>query len=204
MKNWFPVTTLVILIGAVNVSMAAGGDPAAGKEKSGTCAGCHGSDGNSMNPEWPKLAGQNPEYIVKQLEYFQDGERESPVMAPMAMGLSEQDRQDLAAYFASQTVKIGTAQPDLVMLGAMIYRSGNQSSGVAACMGCHGPAGGGNPAAGYPALRGQHSVYVANQMDAFRAGTRKNEQAMKIMQGIAARMTEDEIQAVSSYIEGLH
>ena len=180
------------------------GDPAAGKVKSASCAACHGADGNSVNPEWPKLAGQHQGYLVKQLTYFKDGERVNETMKGMASNLTEQDREDLAAYFSSQKVKIGVADPSLVEFGQKIYRSGNASSGVAPCMGCHGPNGAGNPASNYPALRGQNAQYVENQLRGFASGQRHNENAKKMMQILASRMTDREIRAVASYIQGLH
>jgi cytochrome c553 len=125
-------------------------------------------------------------------------------MSGMVASLSEQDIEDLAAYFASQDVKIGAADPKLVAFGEKIYRSGNADSGVAPCMGCHGPDGAGNPAAGYPALRGQHAAYIEGQLRGFASGKRVNENAKKMMQIIAARMTNREIQSVASYIQGLH
>lgn len=181
----------------------ADGDAAAGKAKSASCAGCHGADGNSVNPEWPNLAGQGGGYIVKQLHDFKDGNRENAVMAPMAAPLTDADMQDLAAYFSSQTRKEGAADESLVELGEKIYRGGNPSSGVAACIGCHGPTGAGNPAANFPALSGQHAKYIENQLNVFKSGARGND-AGKMMRSVAAKMTEKEIQAVSSYVQGLH
>jgi len=182
----------------------AGGDPEAGKVKSASCAACHGADGNSVNPEWPKLAGQHEGYLVQQLLYFSDGERDNAIMKGMVTGLSEADKADLGAYYASQQVTYGTADPALVELGELIYRGGNAESGVAPCMGCHGPTGSGNPAANYPALHGQHAKYVENQLHGFAEGNRINENSIKMMQIIASRMTNKEIRAVASYIQGLH
>lgn len=203
MKIWLPIT-MTLLLSAAQATVQAAGDPEAGKTKSAACAACHGADGNSVNPEWPKLAGQHETYIVKQLTYFVDGERENATMKPMAGGLSEQDREDLGAYYATQTVSPGMADPKLVKLGEKIYRSGNPESGIAPCMGCHGPNGAGNPAARYPALRGQHAKYVENQLHGFAEGKRVNENAVKMMQILASRMTNREIRAVASYIQGLH
>ncbi|BAZ92771.1 cytochrome c subfamily [Thiohalobacter thiocyanaticus] len=180
----------------------AAGDASAGKEKSSTCVACHGADGNSANPEWPKLAGQHPDYLVKQLKEFKAGERENQTMAPMAAPLSEQDMQDLAAYYAAQQIQYGEADPDLVELGEQIYRGGNKASGVSACMACHGPAGKGNPAANFPALAGQHATYTGIQLKAFRSGARANDYG-SMMRNVAARMTDAEIKAVASYIQGL-
>jgi cytochrome c553 len=195
---------MAFLLSAAQMTVHAAGDPDAGKTKSASCAACHGADGNSLNPEWPKLAGQHESYIVKQLFYFTDGERENATMKPMASGLTEQDMEDLGAFYASQTVSPGKADPELVALGEKLYRSGNPESGVAPCMGCHGPNGAGNPAARYPALRGQHAKYIENQMHGFAEGKRVNENAVKMMQILASRMTNREIRAVASYIQGLH
>jgi cytochrome c553 len=204
MKNWIALTLGSLMIFTSFGTSQAAGDAAAGKEKSASCAACHGADGNSVNPEWPKLAGQHAGYLVKQLAYFKDGERVNETMKGMASNLTEQDQEDLAAYFSSQKVKIGAADPSLVDFGKKIYRSGNASSGVAPCMGCHGPNGAGNPASNYPALRGQNAQYIENQLRGFASGQRHNENAKKMMQILASRMTDREIRAVASYIQGLH
>ena len=203
MKNWLVLTSTLLLSIAMGQVQAAG-DPVAGKAKAGQCAACHGPDGNSANPEWPKLAGQHADYLVKQLQFFKDGERENTTMKPMASVLDAQGREDVAAFYASQKVSTGMADPKLVELGEKIYRSGNAESGIAPCMGCHGPAGAGNPAALYPALRGQHARYVEIQLHGFAEGKRVNENAKKMMQLLASRMTNREIRAVASYIQGLH
>ncbi|MCK5481455.1 MAG: cytochrome c4 [Gammaproteobacteria bacterium] len=203
MKNWLVLTSTLLLSIAMGQVQAAG-DPVAGKAKAGQCAACHGPDGNSANPEWPKLAGQHADYLVKQLQFFKDGERENTTMKPMASVLDAQGREDVAAFYASQKVNTGMADPELVELGEKIYRSGNSESGIAPCMGCHGPKGAGNPAALYPALRGQHARYVEIQLHGFAEGKRANENAKKMMQLLASRMTNREIRAVASYIQGLH
>lgn len=179
------------------------GDAGRGQEKSQSCAACHGADGNSVNPVWPKLAGQHPDYTVEQLQAYQSGARENAQMSPMAQGLSEQDMRDIAAFYATQTPKVGSANPDAIELGQKIYRAGNAATGVAACMACHGPAGKGIPGAGYPALAGQHSAYTSAQLKAYRNGTRDHGQAA-IMQDIAKAMTDAEIDAVAEYINGLY
>lgn len=203
MKNWLTVILTLVFTHAALPAQAAG-DPAVGKEKAAQCASCHGVDGNSLNPEWPKLAGQHADYLVKQLQYFEAGERENATMKPMASVLDARGREDVAAYYSSQQVSLGYADPELVELGERIYRSGNPESGVAPCMGCHGPNGAGNPAALYPALRGQHARYTENQLHGFAEGKRVNENAKKMMQLLARRMTNREIRAVASYIQGLH
>ncbi len=201
MKKWFVFAAVISMIGATSQSFAVG-DSAAGKAKSSTCAGCHSADGNSMNPDWPSLAGQHPDYLVKQLHNFKDGDRKNAMMAPMAAPLSDQDMLDLAAYFAGQEIKPGQADPALVEQGKQIYQGGNMSTGVAACMGCHGPNGTGNPAANFPSLRSQHAKYLVTQLKAFKSGERAND-AGKMMQNIAAKMTDAEMEAVASYIQGL-
>lgn len=204
MNNRFVFAALLSFSAAlVAVPAGAAGDAAAGKAKAAACASCHGADGNSANPEWPKLAGQHDKYLAKQLANFKAGDRSNPMMSPMAAPLSDQDMADIAAYFSSQTLNLGKADPALVEAGEKLYRGGNATSGVAACMACHGPNGMGNPQANFPRLSGQHAAYTVNQLKAFRAGDRSND-AGKMMQNIAARMTDDEMKAVASYIEGLH
>lgn len=138
-------------------SVMAAGDVAAGKQKSAACAACHGVDGNSSNPEWPKLAGQNPQYLYKQLVDYKENRRENALMAGQVAPLSDQDMQDLAAYFSSQTGTPGSVDPAQVGLGETVYRGGNLKTGVAACSACHGPTGVGNPAAKFPKISGQHN-----------------------------------------------
>jgi cytochrome c553 len=184
-------------------SVHAAGNAADGKAKSATCAACHGADGNSMVADNPKLAGQHADYLLKQLMEFKNSKRKNPIMSGQVAGLSEQDMADLAAYFASQSVKVGSADKKLVALGKKIYRAGNAASGVSACIGCHGPTGTGNPAAKFPSLSGQHAKYIETQLKAFRNGTRNND-AGSMMRNIAEKMTDAEMKAVASYIAGLH
>ena len=202
MNKWLVFTAIFSLISSISPAWA-GGDAAAGKAKSATCAGCHGMDGNSVNPEWPKLAGQGDRYLDKQLQDFKGGARNNATMAPMVAALNERDMADLSAFFSSQTVQLGSADKKLVVLGQKIYRGGNAASGVSACTGCHGPSGAGNPAAGFPSLSGQHARYVEMQLNAFKSGERSND-ADKMMRTIASKMTEQEIKAVASYVQGLH
>jgi len=201
-KKWFLIAAAGWLL-ATSDAVWAEGDAAAGKTKSASCSACHGVDGNSVNPAWPSLAGQHPDYTVKQLQNFKTGTRENATMSPMAAPLSEQDMKDLAAYFSSQTINPGFTDPDLVNLGEKIYRGGNSETSLAACIGCHSPSGLGNPAANFPSLSGQHVAYVVSQLKAFRDGQRANDQA-GMMRDLAAKMTEQEMQAVASYIQGLH
>ncbi len=189
---------------ASSVLAHAEGDPAAGQAKAGTCLACHGPDGNSVNPQWPKLAGQHPDYTTKQLMELQVGEtRRDTMMAPMIANLSVQDMEDLAAFYASQPRTGGFASEERVELGELVYRGGNLETGVAACIGCHGPRGLGDPLAGFPSLAGQHAEYVVLQLEAFRSGDRSND-ANGMMRDIARWMTRDEMLAVAEYIAGLH
>jgi len=192
-----------IFLALLSLTVFAEGDPVAGKEKSQTCAACHGVDGNSTTPMWPKLAGQHETYIVKQLIDFKSGARENAQMSPMAVPLTDQDIEDLAAYYASQEVKMGKADPAAVELGQKVYRAGNIEAGVPACMACHGPTGRGNPAAGYPSLSGQHAEYTKNQLNAFRQDVRSNDKN-EVMRTIVDRMTDDEISTVAEFLQGLH
>jgi cytochrome c553 len=201
MNKWL-VTASIALAFTVNAVQAAG-NADEGKKNSAVCAGCHGVDGNSgINPVWPKLAGQHPQYIEKQLMDFKNKRRSDPLMSPMALPLTDQGIADLAAYFSSQTKTIGTADPKLVNDGERIYRAGNPDTGVAACMACHGPAGSGNPQALFPQLNGQNAEYVVKALKDFQSGAREND-AAKMMQGVVARMTEEEMNAVAQYIQGL-
>jgi len=196
--------------GAANLAVAAG-DPEAGKNKSAVCAACHGADGNSAMPNFPKLAGQAERYTIKQLHDIKSGARQVPEMMAIVANLSEQDMADLAAYYAKQTHTSGATDPELVELGQKVYRGGNGANGVTACAGCHGATGKGMPEAGFPALAGQHTAYIEAQLKAFRAAGREdaegkrrtNDGEAKMMQATAARLSDNEIKALSSYINGL-
>ncbi|MFK8067425.1 MAG: cytochrome c [Gammaproteobacteria bacterium] len=194
---------LVILFSALCFNVQAEGDPEAGKTKSQACAACHSADGNSVMPDWPKLAGQGAKYLIQQLNAFKSGDRENPLMTAPTASLSDQDIADLAAYFSSQKVVIGAADPALVEAGESLYRGGDAEKGIPACMACHGPSGAGNSAAAYPAVQGQHAAYTATQLKAFRSGERKTD-ANNVMRDIADRMKDNDIESVSAYISGLH
>ena len=195
----------LMLFGAFAVQSAEG-DPEAGKNKSATCTACHGVDGNSANGEWPKLAGQHADYLDRQLHLFKSGGRQNAIMMGMVAALSDEDMADLAAYYAENTVKPGVADPALVATGERVFRAGNPQSGVPACMACHGPAGAGNPLSGYPKLAGQHAVYTASVLRAFRDGAvwGAGDDANAVMAGVASNLTDEEIDAVASYLEGLY
>ena len=193
------LATLLIVSG----NTQAAGNATAGKTKSMACAGCHGPDGNSLMGTWPKLAGQHADYLAKQLADFKSGARKEPTMTAMAAPLKPQDIADISAYYASQSIKAGVADPALAKAGEKIYRAGNKENGVAACMACHGPAGTGNAAANFPSLGGQQADYVAKALKDFRSGTRKNDNA-KMMQDVAVKLSDAEIKAVAAYVSGLH
>jgi cytochrome c553 len=193
--------SMVAVFGWITPSLAAGSKEA-GQAKSATCMACHGMDGNSVNPEWPNLAGQHPSYILGQLKAFKSGERKNDLMAPMAMILSDEDMADLAAYFSSQVAKGGETEPSKLAAGQRLFRGGNPTTGVTPCSGCHGPNGRGNPLAGYASIQGQHAVYVAAQLRAYRAGTRATD-PNQIMRNVAALLSDEEIDAVASYVQGL-
>jgi cytochrome c553 len=183
------------------------GDAAAGKSKSVACGACHGADGNSAAP-FPKLAGQGEKYLLKQMRDVRDGLRSVPAMAGQLDGKADQDLADIAAYFSSQARSGGQTDPEMLALGAKIFRSGVAERKVAACIACHSPTGQGNAPAGFPALAGQHAQYVADQLRAYRKGYedpagRVNDGDAKIMRTTAFGLSDKEIEAVSSYVAGL-
>jgi cytochrome c553 len=195
------ISTLVGLIAAP--AALAQGDAAAGQAKSALCATCHGADGNSQLAMNPKLAGQNASYLVKQLQDFKSGARPSATMSAMVLSLSEQDMLDISAWFASQKPTLLGADPAVVELAESLYRGGNRAIDVPACAACHSPTGKGNAPAGYPALSGQHPEYTLQQLKDFRAGVRAND-TNSMMRTIVERLTDKEIEALASYVSGLH
>jgi len=190
----------------ISLPVLALGDAEAGQGKAAICAACHGADGNSIIPNWPKLAGQHAAYIERQLGLIKGGDRVVPEMAGIVIGLSDQDIADIAAYYSAQTTASGLADEALLVTGENLYRAGIASKDVPACMSCHGPAGQGNPLSGYPSLAGQHSVYSEKMLMGFRAGNvwGADDASSKIMTQVADRLTDDEIKAVASYMQGLH
>ena len=192
-----------VLFAAVAVTANAAGDAKAGQAKAGVCVGCHGVNGNSTNPSWPKLNGQHAKYIAQHLADFKLGKRNDPLMLGQVAGLSAKDMDDLAAFFAKQKETMGQADKTKVALGEKIYRGGNSAKGVAACIGCHGPTGSGNPPAGFPAVSGQHAAYTVKTLKDFRNGVRAND-LNGMMRNVAAKMSDKEIEAVASYMSGLH
>ncbi len=189
------------------------GSAEAGAAKAAVCTACHGVNGNSVNPEWPSLAGQNALYIREQLEMFKAKKRNNPIMQPIVEPLTEQDFADLAAYYAAQTPTGLEADPSYWKSGEALYKAGDVARNIPACAACHGPAGQGNPASGYPALRAQHSVYTVKQLqdyltknryrDATDAATVHGTRNSAMMSTIAARLTPEDIRNVASYLQGL-
>lgn len=176
----------------------------AGKAKSLTCNACHGAAGNSANAVWPNIAGQNAPYLETQLMAFKSGLRKNALMSSQAMLLSDEDMADLAVYFESLPGAVqSVADASLITRGEALYRGGNKEKGVSACLACHGPTGRGNPAAKYPMLKGQHAAYTALQLKAYADGTRVGAGKVQIMHDIAKRLDEEDIEAVSSYVQGL-
>jgi len=183
---------------------SAAGDAQAGKAKTAVCAACHGADGNSLAPTFPKLAGQHPQYLLKQLKDIKSGARPVPTMIGQLDAMSEQDLQDIAAYYGAQASTSGVAKEEFVALGESIYRAGISEKGVAACTACHSPTGAGNGPAKFPALSGQHADYIAASLRAFRNDERTNDGDSRIMRDVASRLSDKELEAVSSYASGLH
>ncbi len=186
--------------------LSVAGDIENGKLKSASCAACHGDNGVSANPVWPKLAGQNAKYLASQLYEFRkgsDGNRNNAVMYGIAAVLSDDDIEDLSAYYESLDKSIGTVNDDYLIQGQNMYRGGNLEYNIQACMACHGPNGQGNSLAGIPMLSGQHSEYIYSQLKNFQNDKRSNDHN-KMMRNIVSRMSDKEMKAVSEYIEGLY
>ena len=196
------------------------GDAKAGQAKAGACAACHGLDGNPTDPQYPRLAGQSERYIAHQLALFKSGERNTgmaAVMMPMAAPLSAQDMRDIGAYFSSQKAGAGIADDSAITdgpykgmkfyeVGQKLFQAGDASRGIPACMACHGPTGAGNPGPAYPHVAGQQSAYVARRLQEYRAGTSNlsDHHNWDIMAAVAKPLSDQEIQSLASYLQGLH
>jgi cytochrome c553 len=216
-----PIQTMPIEATAMaDLDAARPGDAEAGATKAAACAACHGVDGNPADPQYPRIAGQSEHYVARQLALFKSGERATAMaalMQPYAMPLSAQDMRDIGAYFATQTPGAGVADDTAIasgpyagmafyQVGEQLYRRGDAQRGIPACMACHGPAGRGNPGPAYPQLSGQHADYTARMLQAYRDGLvlGSGEHANDVMSQVAADLTDEEIQALASYLEGLH
>lgn len=199
-----------IVCGLSSHSVWAAGDAAAGATKAAACFACHGQDGNSAAATFPKLAGQSARYISKQVRDIKTGVRSVPAMAGLTNNLSDQDIDDIAAFFASKTASVNQAKKDLIAKGEQIFRGGIREKGVPACAACHAPDGIGNAPAGFPRLGGQHADYIATQLKAYRAAAdgdvsgRSTDGDTKPMRSIAARLSDSEIAALANYASGLH
>ncbi len=206
--------TLGLIAGAARAAETSviAGDPAAGAAKAATCTACHGVNGNSVTPDWPVIAGQGAAYAREQIKRIRDGERVEPLMQPMVKDLTDEDIADLAAHFAVQTPAGLEADPSYWAEGEKLYRFGDASRGIPACAACHGPNGRGIPAAGYPALQAQHSVYTVKQLNDYATGARYNKDAQgrplsgpnaEIMATIAQRLSPEDRRNLASYIQGM-
>lgn len=199
----------LLAVGSVKAETAAThgivGDAKAGEAKAAVCGACHGTDGNSTDKQYPKIAGQQADYLARQLALFKSSERNNPIMQGFAAPLSEQDMHDLGAYFALKQATAGSGDDALKARGEQLWRTGDVKLGVPACMSCHGPSGRGNPGSGYPQIAGQWTDYVIAKLKDWQSGTTWGaSDRAKIMPEIAKRLTEKDIVAVASYAEGLH
>ena len=194
----------LLLSATVRAQVLVEGSAEAGAAKAITCSACHGPDGNSVNPLWPSIAGQHPLYIVEQLQAFKNGTRSEPLMLGQAMMLSDEDMRNLAVYYSQKTTATKViADPATLDHGQRLYRGGSRENQTPACIACHGPNGRGNPASSYPSLKGQYAVYIAKQLRDYASGARRSDGATRVMRDIAAKLSEEDIVAVSSYVQGL-
>jgi len=215
MTNIYKLTVVVLGLLVCSQNLFAEGNADAGKEKSSLCIACHMEDGNSITPQFPRLAGLGDAYLLKQMQDIKNGDRTVAEMTGLLTSYSDQDLADMAAYYASQnmqlsgskelTVKLNSGiEVDALVLGEQLYRYGNVESGVPSCSGCHSPTGKGNAPAGYPRLSGQFSDYIEKQLKAFRAGERLNDGESQVMRQVAQRLSDAEIVAVANFTAGLH
>ncbi len=187
------------------------GNAEAGATKAASCLACHGVNGNSSNPEWPSLAGQNAAYTTEQLKMFRDGKRVNVLMSPMASILTDEDIADISAYYAAQTPEGLEADPSYWQAGEALYRAGDRARNIPACQACHGPVGRGNPAAGYPAVRAQHAVYTIKQLNDYASEARYTDESGQkhrsrnghMMVTIAKRLTAEDMRNLASYMQGM-
>tara|TARA_R110002072_G_scaffold1369_7_gene11313 strand:- start:1853 stop:2455 length:603 start_codon:yes stop_codon:yes gene_type:complete len=194
---------LGIVLSALCLPAFAEGNAARGKELATTCVACHAEDGNSPAGSFPSIAGQQPKYLLKQLQDIKSGARSAPLMTGQLDNMGDQDLLDIATYYSEQTIKGGSAKAELAELGETVYLAGIKRKGVAACTACHQPDGAGIDAAKFPALSGQWPEYTVSQLKAFRSGERSNDGDGKMMRTVAMDLSDAEIEAVASYLYGL-
>ena len=210
-KPLAPAIAALLALAFTAPAALAKGNAEAGATKAAVCTACHGQNGNSANPEWPSLAGQNAVYITEQLKLFRASHRNNAIMYPLAAGLSDEDIADVAAYFSTQTPTGGEADPATWQAGAALYRAGDRKRNIPACTSCHGPVGLGNPGSGYPSLRGQHATYTIKQLTDYAAearyvdpsGAKVKSKNGHMMTSIANRLSANDVKNLASYIEGL-
>jgi cytochrome c553 len=212
MRKILAIAALGLSLGVMDAEAQQAGDATAGSAKAATCTACHGLNGNSVNPEWPVIAGQNAAYARQQIVDIKTGKRPNPLMQPIVKDMTEQDINDVAAFFATQTPTGNEADPSYWKAGEKLYRGGDPARGIPACMACHGPVGRGIPAAGFPALQAQHAVYTMKQLDNYAADARYAKDAngksqsgpnAQIMNAIASRLSPEDRRNVASYIQGI-
>jgi cytochrome c553 len=202
-------SSVILLFCSISLIAVSGMVPAWATASSGAalaqnvCSACHGPDGNSLTPSFPKLAGQGEAYLIHSLKDFKSGRRSNPIMYSMAQTLTPSEMDSVAHFFSKQKMSPGTANPKLVALGQRIFRGGLPKQGVPACMACHGPDGMGNEPAAYPRLAGQWAPYLLEQLNAFAHGKRKSTNH-GMMNYVAAHLTPAQMKAVASYLQGLH
>lgn len=199
---------LALLWGSQAGAQAVVGDAAAGEAKAAACAACHSVDGNSTDPQYPKIAGQHERYIAHQLALFKTNQRENAVMLGFSIGLSEQDMADLGAYFAKGKMQPDVVDPEQAAVGEKLYRGGDLARQIPACTACHGPDGAGNPGPAYPALAGQHAAYTELQLQRFREGAVYGDATANLNAGVmaevAAKLSDEEIAALAAYLQALY
>jgi cytochrome c553 len=196
------ISALILL--ALSSHALAKGNSEAGQSKAAMCAACHGPTGVSSNPLWPTIAGQHARYLVKQLQDFKDNKtRTAPTMNAIVASLTTQDMDDLAAFYAQQPRPEGRTAQKYLKRGQSLYRGGDFTQHITACIACHGPKGTGNAEAGFPLLSGQQAEYTVTQLQAFKDKQRRND-LNGIMQDISARMSKEDMEAVAHYLTGLY
>ena len=203
----------------IDLTKTSWGDATAGQAKASACAACHGADGNPSDPQYPRIAGQSERYVAHQMALIASGQRGgmAVAMVPFVQGLTPQDMRDIGAYYATQKAGAGLADDGLIAdgtykgmkfyeVGQQLYRNGDAARGVPACMACHGPSGAGNPGPAYPHVGGQHQDYVARRLQEYRTGTstEKDPTLFNVMAQVTHALTDEEIQALATYLQGLH